>query len=129
MTRVETRVEHAEAGDLLVEFEYSGYQNMNGVQVPSRIVQRQAGLQTFDAAISAATPNPANLTELLAPHRRRRVVAAAGAPAQQAAGPAGVRSLETACSRSAATTAPSPWTWATTSSSSKAARATSAAVR
>jgi glyoxylase-like metal-dependent hydrolase (beta-lactamase superfamily II) len=67
VTRVDTRVEHAVVGDLLVEFEYSDYQNRNGVQVPGRIVQRQAGLQTFDAAITAATPNPANLAELLTP--------------------------------------------------------------
>lgn len=85
VTKVETRVEHAVAGDLLVEFEYSGYQNRNGVQVPGRIVQRQAGLQTFDANITAATPNPANLTELLTPPpgaggRRGGGAAAAGAP-------------------------------------------------
>jgi glyoxylase-like metal-dependent hydrolase (beta-lactamase superfamily II) len=67
VTKVETHVEHAVAGDLLVEFEYSNYQNMNGVQVPTRIVQRQAGLPTFEATITAATPNPANLTELLTP--------------------------------------------------------------
>lgn len=67
VTKVETRVENTVAGDLLVEFEYSNYQNMNGVQVPTRIVQRQAGLPTFDAKIAAATPNPANLAELLTP--------------------------------------------------------------
>ena len=65
VTKVETHVEHAVVGNLLVEFEYSNYQNMNGVQVPTRIVQRQAGLQTFDATITSATPNPPNLTELL----------------------------------------------------------------
>ena len=67
VTKVETRVDHAVVGDLLVEFEYSNYQNMNGVQVPTRIVQRQAGMPTFDAAIAAATANPPNLTELLTP--------------------------------------------------------------
>ena len=87
VTKVETRVEHGVAGDLLVEFEYSGYQNMSGVQVPSRIVQRQAGLQTFDAAISAATPNPANLAELLAAPPAAAGGGGGGAPAQ-AAGPA-----------------------------------------
>jgi glyoxylase-like metal-dependent hydrolase (beta-lactamase superfamily II) len=86
VTKVETRVEHAVAGDLLVEFEYSGYQNMNGVQVPSRMVQRQAGLQTFDAAISSATPNPPNVAELLAPPPAP-AGGGGGAPAQ-AAGPA-----------------------------------------
>ena len=65
VTKVETHVEHAVAGDLLVEFEYSNYQNMNGVQVPTRIVQRQAGMPTFEANITAATPNPSNLTALL----------------------------------------------------------------
>jgi glyoxylase-like metal-dependent hydrolase (beta-lactamase superfamily II) len=65
VTKVETMVDNAVVGDLLVEFGYSNYQNMNGVQVPTRIVQRQAGLPTFDAHITAATPNPPNLTELL----------------------------------------------------------------
>jgi glyoxylase-like metal-dependent hydrolase (beta-lactamase superfamily II) len=67
VTKVETRVEHAVVGDLLVEFEYSNYQNMNGVQVPGRIVQKQAGLTTFDATIMSATANPPNLAELLTP--------------------------------------------------------------
>jgi glyoxylase-like metal-dependent hydrolase (beta-lactamase superfamily II) len=87
VTKVETRVEHGVAGDLLVEFEYSGYQNMNGVQVPARMVQRQAGLQTFDATISSATRNPANLTELLTPPPATGGGGGGGAPAQ-AAGPA-----------------------------------------
>ena len=65
VTKVETRVENAVVGDLLVEFEYSDYRNMNGVQVPGRIVQKQAGMATFDAAITSATANPPNLTELL----------------------------------------------------------------
>jgi len=67
VTKVETRVEDNVVGDRLVEFEYSNYQNMNGVQVPTRIVQKQAGMATFDANITAATPNPANLAELLTP--------------------------------------------------------------
>ncbi len=67
VTKVETRVEHAVVGDLPVEFEYSNYKAMNGVQVPGRIVQKQAGLETFNADITAATPNPSNLTELLTP--------------------------------------------------------------
>ena len=65
VTKVETVVDNAVVGDLPVEFEYANYQNMNGVQVPTRIVQRQAGLQTFDANITSASPNPANLAELL----------------------------------------------------------------
>ena len=82
VTKVETTVDNAVVGDLLVEFEYSNYQNMNGVQVPTRIVQRQAGLPTFDANITAATPNPPNLTELL-------TAPPPAAPAGGAAPPAG----------------------------------------
>jgi glyoxylase-like metal-dependent hydrolase (beta-lactamase superfamily II) len=67
VTKVETRVDNAVVGDLLVEFDYSNYKAMNGVQVPARIVQKQAGLETFNADITAATPNPPNLTELLTP--------------------------------------------------------------
>jgi glyoxylase-like metal-dependent hydrolase (beta-lactamase superfamily II) len=67
VSKVETRVENTVVGDLLVEFDYSNYRNMNGVQVPGRIVQKQAGMETFNADITAATPNPSNLTALLTP--------------------------------------------------------------
>ena len=87
VTKVETRVDHSVVGDLLVEFEYSNYQNMNGVQVPGRIVQRQAGMQTFDADIASATPNPPNLSELLTiPAPSGGAAPTAGAP-QSAAPP------------------------------------------
>jgi glyoxylase-like metal-dependent hydrolase (beta-lactamase superfamily II) len=88
VTKVETRVEHAVVGDLLIEFEYSNYRSINGVQVPGRIVQRQAGLETFNADITAATPNPDNLAELLAPPPPPAAGggAPAGAPAQAAGG-------------------------------------------
>ena len=86
VTKVETRVEHAVVGDLLVEFEYSNYRNMSGVQVPARVVQRQAGLTTFDANITSATPNPANLTALLTPPP---APPRGGAPGGGAAAPAG----------------------------------------
>ncbi len=83
VTKVETRVENAVVGDLPIEFEFSNYQAMNGVQVPTRIVQRQAGMQTFDASITSATPNPGNLAELLTVPPP-----AGGAPAPPPAAPA-----------------------------------------
>ena len=89
VTRVETQVDNAVVGDLLVEFEYANYQSMNGVQVPARIVQKQAGMATFDAAITAATPNPPNLAELLAPPPPAAAPAGAAPPAGRGAGPAG----------------------------------------
>jgi len=90
VTKVETHVDHAVVGDLLVEFEYSNYQDRMGVRVPSSIVQKQAGLTTFDAAINSATPNPTNLTELLTPPPPpgRGGAGQAPAPAPAAAAPA-----------------------------------------
>jgi glyoxylase-like metal-dependent hydrolase (beta-lactamase superfamily II) len=87
VTKVETRVDNSVVGDLLVEFEYSNYQNMNGVQVPTRIVQKQAGLTTFDANITAATPNPANLAELPTPPPPPAGAPQGGGAPQQAAAP------------------------------------------
>jgi glyoxylase-like metal-dependent hydrolase (beta-lactamase superfamily II) len=91
VTKVETRVDNAVVGDLLVEFEYSNYQTVNGVQVPGRIVQRQGGLQTFDATIDAATPNPPNVAELLTPPPPPPAAAPPAAPA--AAGPPPVEKI------------------------------------
>jgi glyoxylase-like metal-dependent hydrolase (beta-lactamase superfamily II) len=97
VTKVETRVDHAVVGDLLVEFEYSNYQNMNGVQVPGRIVQKQAGMPTFDATITSATANPQNLTALLTPPpppaRAGGPGAAPPAAPQAAAGPPPVEKI------------------------------------
>ena len=89
VTKVETRVDHAVVGDLPIEFEYSNYQNMNGVQVPTRIVQRQAGMQTFEASLTAATPNPGNLAQLLTvpPPAAGAPAPAAPAPPAAAGGP------------------------------------------
>jgi glyoxylase-like metal-dependent hydrolase (beta-lactamase superfamily II) len=87
--KVETRVEHPVAGDLLVEAEYSDYRDANGVKYPARIVQKRAGLQTFEANITAASANPANLTELMtpppAPARGGGAAAPGAAPAAGAA--------------------------------------------
>ena len=91
VSKVETHVEHAVVGDLLVEFEYSNYQNMNGVQVPTRIVQRQAGMPTFEANITAATPNPSNLTELLTLPAPAGGGRAGGGPGAGQAGAQGAR--------------------------------------
>jgi len=94
VTKVETKVDNAVVGDLPVEFEYSNYQNMNGLQVPGRIVQRQAGMTTFDATITSATANPGNLAALLTPPAPARGGGPGGAAppaAQQAAAPAAER--------------------------------------
>jgi glyoxylase-like metal-dependent hydrolase (beta-lactamase superfamily II) len=82
--RVETWVEHPVVGDLHVETTYSGYQDFGGLKVPTKIVQKRAGLQTFEATIAKASANPANLTELMTPP-----APAGGAPAAAGAGRGG----------------------------------------
>jgi glyoxylase-like metal-dependent hydrolase (beta-lactamase superfamily II) len=65
--RVETWVEHAVLGDLHVETSYSGYQDFEGVKVPTKIVQKRAGVQTSEVTVASARRNPANIAELLQP--------------------------------------------------------------
>jgi len=91
VTKVETKVENAVYGDLSTEFDYSNYTNMNGVQVPARISQKQAGMETFTANITSAIANPSHLAELLTSSPPQAGPGgAAGAPPQpppDAAGP------------------------------------------
>jgi glyoxylase-like metal-dependent hydrolase (beta-lactamase superfamily II) len=92
VTKVETKVEHAVYGDLPVEFDYTNYTSMGGVQVPGHISQKQAGMETFNATITGATANPPNLAELLTPPPppgRGGVPGAPGAAGGPAAAPAG----------------------------------------
>ncbi len=63
--RVETWVEHPILGDMHVEFRYSEYRDFGGLKVPTRIAQRQVGMETFVAAIDAAAANPPNLQQLM----------------------------------------------------------------
>jgi len=64
--RVETWVEHPIFGDMHVEFTYSNYLDFGGLKVPGRISQKQVGMETFVAAITAAQANPSNLAQLMA---------------------------------------------------------------
>jgi glyoxylase-like metal-dependent hydrolase (beta-lactamase superfamily II) len=82
--RVETWVEHPVLGDLLVETSYGNYQDFGGVKVPTKIVQKRAGVQTFEATITSATANPPNLAQLLQPPP----AAPGGAPQAASAAPA-----------------------------------------
>jgi len=57
--RIETHVDNPMLGDMLVEAEYTGYRDYNGVKFPSRIVERQGGHPTLDINISSVEPNGA----------------------------------------------------------------------
>ena len=87
--RVETWIEHPVMGDLHVEATYGNYQDFGGLKVPTTILQKRAGLQTFQATITKATANPPNIAELLQPPPPAGGRAGApGAPAPGAAPPA-----------------------------------------
>jgi glyoxylase-like metal-dependent hydrolase (beta-lactamase superfamily II) len=60
-------VEHPVAGDLHVNTTYSDYRDFAGLKVPAKNVQSRGGLQTFEATITNASANPANIAELLQP--------------------------------------------------------------
>jgi glyoxylase-like metal-dependent hydrolase (beta-lactamase superfamily II) len=81
--RVETWVEHPILGDLPVESTFTEYRDFGGVKVPGKIVQKRAGWPTFEATITSASANPANIAELLTPPPapQRGGGAAPGAPA------------------------------------------------
>jgi glyoxylase-like metal-dependent hydrolase (beta-lactamase superfamily II) len=65
--RVETWVEHPILGDMSVESTYTDYRDFGGVRVPGKMVQKRAGWPTFEATITSASANPANITALLTP--------------------------------------------------------------
>jgi glyoxylase-like metal-dependent hydrolase (beta-lactamase superfamily II) len=88
--RVETWVEHPVVGDLHVNATYGDYRDFGGLKVPAKIVQSRGGLQTFEATITNASANPANIAELLQPPAPAggRAGAAGAAPAPAGGAPA-----------------------------------------
>jgi glyoxylase-like metal-dependent hydrolase (beta-lactamase superfamily II) len=88
--RVETSVEHPILGDLQVESTFTDYRDYGGLKVPGKIAQKRAGWTTFEATITDASANPANITALLTPPAPAGAAAAGrgGPPAAQPAPPA-----------------------------------------
>ena len=62
--RVETWVGDNVMGDMHVVATYSGWKDMGGAMVPSKIVQTRGGWPFFDVDVTAAAINPANLASL-----------------------------------------------------------------
>jgi len=81
--KVETRLDHAVFGDMLVEAEYTFWRDNNGFKFPSEMVQKRAGWPVFDLQVLGAWPNPSKIATLLA------AAAPAGGPPGGGGPPAG----------------------------------------
>jgi hypothetical protein len=57
--RVRTWIEQSIIGDMLVETEYSGYKDFNGIRFPSRIVQKTDSFPSLDLTVATVTANAA----------------------------------------------------------------------
>jgi glyoxylase-like metal-dependent hydrolase (beta-lactamase superfamily II) len=89
--RVETWVEHPVVGDLHIEMMYTNYHDFGGLKVPTRVSQKQVGMETFVLAISKALANPPDLAPFMnaptAPGRGGPVAGRGGAAGGPAAPP------------------------------------------
>jgi glyoxylase-like metal-dependent hydrolase (beta-lactamase superfamily II) len=84
--RVETWVEHPVLGDLHIETNYSDYHDFGGLKVPTKISQKQVGMETFVLAISKALANPPDLGQFM---NAPSVSGRGGPPAPDRGGAAG----------------------------------------
>ena len=85
--KVQTWVENPLFGDMLVESDYLYYRDgANGLKYPSQVVQTRGGWPTFRAYVLGASPNPANLAQLMTvpPAAAPAAPPAAAAPAPPA---------------------------------------------
>jgi glyoxylase-like metal-dependent hydrolase (beta-lactamase superfamily II) len=57
--RVQTWIDNAVLGDMLIETNYSGYRDFGGVMFPSRVSQTQGGHPTLELTITGVQANPA----------------------------------------------------------------------
>jgi glyoxylase-like metal-dependent hydrolase (beta-lactamase superfamily II) len=65
--KVETWLDHAVFGDMLVESEYKYYRSNDGFMFPSEIVQKRAGWPMFDLQVLGAWPNSSKVAALITP--------------------------------------------------------------
>src|SRR6202049_1805641 len=57
VTKTETWIPNPVLGDMLVETDYSGYKDFNGVKFPTTIVQKQGGYPLLDLAVTDVKAN------------------------------------------------------------------------
>jgi glyoxylase-like metal-dependent hydrolase (beta-lactamase superfamily II) len=87
--KVQTWLEHAVFGDMLVETDYSFYRDNNGLKYPTEIVQKRAGWPAFDLQVLGAFANPSKLRQLMTPPAPAAGAPGAGGPPPGAGAGAG----------------------------------------
>ena len=75
--KIETWLDDPIFGDMLVEAEFSGYRNFEGLRFPGRIYHKQGGLGIFELNVDKVTPN--STTSTAPPQAAGRGGAGAGA--------------------------------------------------
>jgi glyoxylase-like metal-dependent hydrolase (beta-lactamase superfamily II) len=65
--KVQTWIDHPLMGDLEVMFTYRGYQEVAGLKVPTKVAQRNIGMEVYVAEYARAAVNPPELDDLLQP--------------------------------------------------------------
>jgi glyoxylase-like metal-dependent hydrolase (beta-lactamase superfamily II) len=63
--KVETWIDQPFMGDLEVMFSYSDYADASGLKVPTKISQKNIGMEVYVATAMMASPNPPDLEKLL----------------------------------------------------------------
>src|SRR5690349_20502247 len=63
--KVETWIDHPFMGDLEVMISYTGYADANGLKVPTKISQKNIGMEVYVAGPVMAAANPPGLEKLL----------------------------------------------------------------
>jgi hypothetical protein len=76
--KVQTWIDHPLMGDLEVMFNYGNYQDAAGLKVPTKVSQKNIGMEVYVAGFAFAAVDPPDLEELLQPTVRG--VAAAPLP-------------------------------------------------
>jgi glyoxylase-like metal-dependent hydrolase (beta-lactamase superfamily II) len=79
--RVETWLEDNIMGDMHVLATYTGWKDLGGAMVPSKIVQTRGGWPYFEVDITAAKANPADAATLIPPPAAAAGPGGGGAPA------------------------------------------------
>jgi glyoxylase-like metal-dependent hydrolase (beta-lactamase superfamily II) len=63
--KVETWIDHPLMGDLEVMFNYGNYQDAAGLKVPTKVSQKNIGMEVYVARFAFAAANPPDLEKLL----------------------------------------------------------------